>query len=77
MALLFDHIIVLMLENRSFDSMLGMLYPSGDGFDGLTGTEQNTWHKKDGSPPQTIPCPQRRACAHGRTTTQVFCPSSS
>ena len=39
------HVVVLMLENRSFDSMLGMLYQSGDGFDGLTGTEQNIWHK--------------------------------
>jgi phospholipase C len=48
------HVVVLMLENRSFDSMLGMLYPSDDHFDGLTGTEQNTWHKLDGSPPEQI-----------------------
>ena len=33
------HVVVLMLENRSFDCMLGMLYPSDDKFDGLTGTE--------------------------------------
>jgi phospholipase C len=44
-----DHVVVLMLENRSFDCMLGMLYPSGPGFDGLIGTEFNTWHKPDGS----------------------------
>jgi phospholipase C len=43
------HVVVLMLENRSFDSMLGMLYPHSDTFDGLTGTEQNTWHNPDGS----------------------------
>jgi phospholipase C len=43
------HVVVLMLENRSFDCMLGMLYQSGDKFDGLTGTELNTWHKPDGS----------------------------
>jgi phosphoesterase family protein len=43
------HVVVLMLENRSFDCMLGMLYQSGDKFDGLTGTEFNTWHKPDGS----------------------------
>jgi phospholipase C len=49
------HVVVLMLENRSFDSMLGMLYPSGEAFDGLTGLEQNIWHKADGSAPQTIP----------------------
>src|SRR5260370_13458039 len=36
-----DHIVVLMLENRSFDSMLGTLYPKSAGFDGLTGNETN------------------------------------
>ena len=43
-----EHIIVLMLENRSFDHMLGFLYadagnaaPSGQPFDGLTGAEAN------------------------------------
>ena len=48
------HVVVLMLENRSFDSMLGMLYPSGEGFDGLTGTEQNTWHLGDGTPSEPV-----------------------
>jgi phospholipase C len=43
-----NHIVVLMLENRSFDHMLGFLYagsgnvsPSGDLFEGLTGKESN------------------------------------
>jgi len=43
-----DHIVVLMLENRSFDQMLGFLYSdsnnrslSDDPFDGLTGKESN------------------------------------
>jgi len=43
-----DHIVVLMLENRSFDHMLGHLYqdtgnvsPAGQAFEGLTGTESN------------------------------------
>ena len=43
-----DHIVELMLENRSFDQMLGYLYansnnksPAGDDFDGLTGKESN------------------------------------
>src|ERR1700684_4545552 len=43
-----EHIVVLMLENRSFDHMLGYLYsgsgnvsPSGQPFEGLTGTEAN------------------------------------
>ena len=43
------HVVVLMLENRSFDCMLGMLYPSDDRFDGLTGTESNIWHQAGGS----------------------------
>jgi phospholipase C len=43
-----EHIVVLMLENRSFDHMLGYLYqdsgnvsPSGQPFDGLTGKESS------------------------------------
>jgi phospholipase C len=43
-----NYIVVLMLENRSFDHMLGYLYadrgnvsPAGQPFEGLTGTEQN------------------------------------
>jgi phospholipase C len=43
-----NHIVVLMLENRSFDHMLGFLYsasgnvsPTGNPFEGLTGTESN------------------------------------
>jgi phospholipase C len=43
-----DHIVMLMLENRSFDHMLGFLYteqnnvsPSGQPFEGLTGKESN------------------------------------
>lgn len=43
-----DHIVVLMLENRSLDHMLGFLYtdqgnisPAGQPFEGLTGRESN------------------------------------
>ncbi len=43
-----QHVVVLMLENRSFDHMLGFLYAdrnnqslSGEAFDGLTGNESN------------------------------------
>lgn len=42
------HVVQLMLENRSFDQMLGLLYadsnntsPTGHAFDGLTGRESN------------------------------------
>jgi phospholipase C len=44
-----DHIVVVMLENRSFDNLLGFLYtdngnksPLGHDFAGLTGEESNT-----------------------------------
>ncbi|MFO1412432.1 MAG: alkaline phosphatase family protein [Burkholderiales bacterium] len=33
----FDHLVVLMFENRSLDNVLGWLYPAGAGFDGLAG----------------------------------------
>jgi phospholipase C len=43
-----EHVVLLMLENRSFDHMLGYLYagsgnvsPSGQQYEGLTGTESN------------------------------------
>jgi len=55
-----EHIVVLMLENRSFDHMLGYLYresgnvsPRGDGFDGLTGAE--VCPGPDGSPVAVYP----------------------
>jgi phospholipase C len=38
-----NHVVVLMLENRSFDSMLGRLYPDRVDFDGLKGDESNEW----------------------------------
>jgi phospholipase C len=36
-----EHVVVLMLENRSFDNVLGRLYPKSDLFDGLSGAESN------------------------------------
>lgn len=44
-----EHVVVLMLENRSFDCMLGWLYRDRPDFDGLTGNESNPWHRADGS----------------------------
>jgi len=38
------HVVVLMLENRSFDCMLGRLYPGRADFDGLRGDEINLLH---------------------------------
>lgn len=49
-----EHVVVLMLENRSFDSMRGMLYPASVDFDGLSGKETNLYHSPDGIV-QTIP----------------------
>jgi phospholipase C len=55
-----DHIVVLMLENRSFDHMLGYLYhdsgnvtPNGQAFEGLTGAESNPG--TDGKPVPVFP----------------------
>ena len=41
----FDKLVVLMFENRSFDNLLGYLYPAGQGFNGLN----------DGSYPNPVP----------------------
>src|SRR5271169_3337123 len=38
-----EHVVVLMLENRSFDCMLGRLYPNDPDYDGLTLNESNTY----------------------------------
>jgi phospholipase C len=38
-----NHVVVLMLENRSFDSMLGWLYPGDADFGGLTLGEYNSY----------------------------------
>jgi phospholipase C len=43
------HVVVLMLENRSFDCMLGWLYHGEGKIDGLDGTQQNSWHRPDGT----------------------------
>jgi phospholipase C len=40
-----EHFVVLMLENRSFDNLLGGLYPKSKDFDGLDGSESNTDRK--------------------------------
>jgi phospholipase C len=42
-----EHLVVLMLENRSFDNMLGWLYPDRADFDGLRGDESNPWHRDE------------------------------
>jgi phospholipase C len=55
-----EHVVVLMLENRSFDHMLGYLYagsgntsPAGQPFEGLAGTESNP--DADGNPVSVYP----------------------
>ncbi|GAB3919072.1 hypothetical protein GCM10011575_29340 [Microlunatus endophyticus] len=54
-----EHVVVLMMENRSFDHMLGFLYtdagnksPNGDAYEGLSGTE--TAQGSDGKPVQVF-----------------------
>lgn len=58
MAADIQHVIVLMLENRSFDCMLGRLYPDDPDYQGLTLNESNTYANApfgvwsgDGMPP--------------------------
>jgi phospholipase C len=43
------HVVVLMLENRSFDCMLGMLRPGDEDLDGLSGHETNVWQPAGGA----------------------------
>lgn len=62
-----EHVVVLALENRSFDCMLGWLYPERPDFDGLTGKECNPWHRADDSV-QTIP-----VWNDGRLTPEAAC----
>lgn len=61
-----EHFVVLMLENRSFDNMLGMLYPKSASFDGLSGNETNpspqggairVWNQPGGTDPATMTIP--------------------
>jgi phospholipase C len=47
-----DHIVVLMLENRSFDCILGKLRPSGVQFNGLRGNESNSYSPSAGATQQ-------------------------
>jgi phospholipase C len=63
-----NHIVVLMLENRSFDHMLGMLYqgqgnvsPTGQPFDGLTGEEANPDQNGDPVPVYAIQSTNKNA----------------
>src|SRR5579885_1027122 len=44
-----EHVVVLMLENRSFDNMLGFLKEQNPEIDGLTGAETNPVDPKDPS----------------------------
>jgi phospholipase C len=67
------HVVVLLLENRSFDSMLGTLYPKSDRFDGLDGSEENVWHKTDGTPPVAVAEP---VWASPEMTPQAACIST-
>ena len=54
----FDHLVVVMMENRSFDHMLGMLYskddppPNGQTFDGVDG--KNLFNNTTATPPAPV-----------------------
>ena len=64
-----NHVVVLMLENRSMDHMVGYLYaangnvsPSGDPFEGLTGSESN--NDGNGNPVTVFQIDQTNANAY-------------
>src|SRR5690242_3403450 len=64
-----DHFVLLMLENRSFDHLLGYLYadagnvsPAGDPFEGLTGNESCLG--SDGTPVAVYPITQQTTDAY-------------
>jgi len=63
-----DHLVVLMLENRSFDHLLGYLsLPGGrSDVDGLEGTETNDYRESPGSPPVTVKVHHLPSTALGR-----------
>src|SRR5712692_2989533 len=57
-----ESVVVLMLENRSFDNLLGFLYtgnnntsPNGDPYNGLTGNETNPSNANGTGPVQVQP----------------------
>src|ERR1700741_1484482 len=76
-----DHVVVLMLENRSFDCMLGRLYPGRADFDGvpagafnmvgLTKVSARTSDTGDGGGDYTIPTPDPKE-EFVNITAQIF-----
>ena len=50
-----DHFVVLMLENRSFDCVLGALYPKSPAFEGIDGTETNIGSRRQEMAPDKVP----------------------
>ena len=67
-----DHIIVLMMENSSFDRMLGALFPESADGGGIKGTAANHWNDDSSPTPQP---PTRHVMQP--TTTRVVQPDPS
>jgi phospholipase C len=59
-----EHIVVVMFENRSFDNVLGRLYPPSDSFDGLPLTASNSYENDLG---ETITVPVTNDPPSGRS----------
>jgi len=66
------HVVVLMLENRSFDCMLGRLYPDRPEFDGLKGTESNKCNGDDISVWVSSEMTPQDACVPTPDPTELF-----
>lgn len=75
----FDHVVVLMLENRSFDSLLGYLYPAGTQFEGVDGKNLSNpipppyqFKGKNGVPVTEVPVVRNDAVNHPVDYSQPF-----
>jgi phospholipase C len=66
------HVVVLMLENRSFDSMLGRLYPASASFDGLGGAESNPWNGSEVRVWTSLHMTQEAACIPTPDPNELF-----
>ena len=67
-----EHVIVLMMENRSFDHMLGWLHGINPDIDGLTGSECNNIITNNGN--TTVYCVKMGTMYHLQTQTTISTP---
>ncbi|MET0272716.1 MAG: alkaline phosphatase family protein, partial [Phenylobacterium sp.] len=72
-----EHIVVVMFENRSFDNVLGALYPPSDGYWGVSPDLSNTYKKHFWDQSQTVYVTQTPPSGHPPTITPYPDPGES